>query len=133
MVLEEPLFPSRFHGKRINRCRANVIVPEVFKKAGFENQEASGLEPKHLKRSWAGSFDHLLASIVPRVGWRAVSIRRCLGDISFAVGPIPRSLRRGSLLPVTASPEQFSAKFQPQAFFLLTATGRTKRCGAAVT
>lgn len=42
MVLEEPLFPSRFHGKRINRCRANVIVHEVLKRAGFENQEAYG-------------------------------------------------------------------------------------------
>lgn len=42
MILDEPLFPSRFHGKRINRCRANVIVHEVLKRAGFENQEAYG-------------------------------------------------------------------------------------------
>lgn len=42
MILEEPLFPSRFHGKRINRCRANVIVHKVLKRAGFENQEAYG-------------------------------------------------------------------------------------------
>lgn len=42
MILEEPLFPSRFHDKRINRCRANVIVHEVLKRAGFENQEAYG-------------------------------------------------------------------------------------------
>ena len=42
VVLDEPLFPSRFHGKRINRCRANVIVHEVLKHAGFENQEAYG-------------------------------------------------------------------------------------------
>ena len=42
MKLEEPLFPSRMHGKRINRCRANVIVYEVLKRAGFRNLNAYG-------------------------------------------------------------------------------------------
>ena len=42
IALEEPLFPSRFHGKRINRCRANIIVHQVLKQAGFENLEAYG-------------------------------------------------------------------------------------------
>ncbi len=42
VVGEEALFPSRFHGKRINRSRANVIVHAVLKKAGFENQECYG-------------------------------------------------------------------------------------------
>jgi len=42
MKLEEPLFPSRMHGKRINRCRANVIVHEVLRRAGFRNLNAYG-------------------------------------------------------------------------------------------
>jgi integrase len=42
MKLEEALFPSRMHGKRINRCRANVIVHEVLERAGFENLDAYG-------------------------------------------------------------------------------------------
>lgn len=42
MKLDEPLFPSRMHGKRINRCRANVIVHEVLRRAGFKNLDAYG-------------------------------------------------------------------------------------------
>jgi len=42
MKLEEPLFPSRMRGKRINRCRANEIVHEVLRRAGFRNLNAYG-------------------------------------------------------------------------------------------
>ncbi len=40
--VDEPLFPSRYHGERINRSRANVIVHAVLKKAGFYNQKCFG-------------------------------------------------------------------------------------------
>ncbi|MDB6167121.1 MAG: hypothetical protein JWQ83_2261 [Lacunisphaera sp.] len=42
MKLNEPLFPSRLRGRRLNRWRANVIVHEVLERAGFENQEQYG-------------------------------------------------------------------------------------------
>ena len=37
-----PLFPSRFHGRRLTRWRANKIVHEVLLKAGHKNQEFYG-------------------------------------------------------------------------------------------
>lgn len=42
MDLVAPLFPSRFHGMRLTRWRANIIVHQVLVRAGLENQEVYG-------------------------------------------------------------------------------------------
>ncbi len=38
----EPLFPSRKRGMRLSRWRANTIVHEVIRAAGFDDQDAYG-------------------------------------------------------------------------------------------
>ncbi len=79
--IDESLFPSRFHGKRINRSRANVIVHAVPKKAGVENQECYGTHS--LRKTFCQSIykitNHDLNLTRAIMGHASVSVtQRCL-------------------------------------------------------
>ena len=59
---QEPLFPSRFHGRRLTRWRLNLIVKEVLQAAGVGDSEQHGthtLRKTFCQRIYAGTGNNI--------------------------------------------------------------------------